>query len=66
MPVYDYRCRACGAEFSVTASVTDERTGVACPGGHADVGRVFRPVALTGTVGEATGCGCGGGGCGCR
>jgi putative FmdB family regulatory protein len=69
MPIYEYRCRACGAAFERLVS---GQTAVTCPTcGSADVARnlsLFRPRTGRSVVGAGSGggCGCGAGGCGCH
>ena len=69
MPIYEYSCMACGAEFE---KLVAGQVAVACP--SCAGGRVIRRISLVGvragsraaaeTGGSAGGC-CGGG-CGCR
>ena len=67
MAAYDYRCLACDRGFEVRRSVTEDRTDVRCPEGHAEVARVWSAVAVT--TGASSGAaaapaqGAGGGGC---
>ena len=69
MPIYEYRCRACGRPFE---QLVYGETPVACPAcGSPDVGRtlsLFGVKTGSGFVASAGGggCGCGAGGCGCR
>ena len=70
MPIYEYGCRDCGAEFEKLVS---GKTEVVCP--SCASARVMRRLSLVGvrTGGSAEsgpamsggGC-CGGGGCGCH
>jgi putative FmdB family regulatory protein len=69
MPIYEYRCSECGAEFE---KLVDARTTVACPvcaGSH--VTRrlsLFRAGAVKGGAAAGAGMtgGCCGGGCACH
>ncbi|HKE51534.1 MAG TPA: zinc ribbon domain-containing protein [Actinomycetes bacterium] len=72
MPRYDYRCRACGATFEITRSMTEVNSPAYCPQGHDDTVRLLSTIALTGRAGSAapapaagSGGGCCGGACGC-
>lgn len=69
MPIYEYRCRACGATTEKLRSMTDADLDVPCACGTADTVRLpslpMRPAAQTGELPMATGGGCCGGGCGC-
>ncbi len=71
MPIYEYLCRQCGAEFEKL--VGSHATEVACPSCAGE--RVMRRISLVGvrTGGQAAGApamaaggGCCGGGCGCQ
>ena len=70
MAAYDYRCRECETTFEVRRSVNADAGPVRCPGGHADVARIWSAVSVGGvaTVGAQGGAapaagGCCGGGC---
>ena len=70
MPIYEYRCRACGKDFE--KYVHGPSTAVACPGcDGVDVTRKLSVFGLRSDGGflssmpSAGGC-CGGGGCGCH
>ena len=70
MPIYEYRCRACGKDFE--KYVHGPSTTVACPGcDGADVSRKLSVFGLRSDGGLVSsmpsggGC-CGGGGCGCH
>jgi putative FmdB family regulatory protein len=70
MPIYEYRCLQCGAEFE---KLVDARTTVACPScAGSDVMRrlsLFRSVAVRSggpSAGASGGSGCCGGGCRCH
>ncbi len=65
MATYDYRCRECGTQFSVQRAMSDVATLVHCPGGHADVARVWSAVSVGGKAAapRPTGGTCCGGGC---
>jgi putative FmdB family regulatory protein len=70
MPVYEYRCGACGRDFE--RYVPSAGSGVACPMcNSADVKRTLSVVAVKASGGltastVSSGGGCCGGGCGCR
>ena len=69
MPIYEYRCGECGAEFE---KLVGSQSVVACP--SCASGRVIRRISLVGiksgsragSAPAATAGGCCGGGCGCR
>jgi putative FmdB family regulatory protein len=70
MPIYEYRCRACGKDFE--KYVHGPSTAVTCPGcDGADVTRKLSVFGMRSDGGfvssmpSAGGC-CGGGGCGCH
>jgi putative FmdB family regulatory protein len=71
MPIYEYRCSQCQADFE---QLVDARTTVACPAcAGSQVTRrlsLFRPVGVrsmaAGSGAPAGGGCCGGGGCGCH
>jgi putative FmdB family regulatory protein len=72
VPIYEYRCRACGRSFE--RLVSGQQT-VVCPGcDSADVTRLLSLFGFNsgqGFVASASGasgggCGCGRGGCGCH
>jgi putative FmdB family regulatory protein len=70
MPIYEYRCRACGDTREELRPVSDADAPVDCACGTADVTRL--PSLIARGAGDASlpmaggegGC-CGGGGCGC-
>lgn len=71
MPIYEYRCRACGQEFEKYLATGG--AAVACPGCGA--GEVTRKLSVFGMKSDgslvassmpAGGGGCCGGGCACR
>jgi len=69
---YVFRCRSCGHEFELTATVAEyeSRKVPACPQcGRAEARRVYTPILVmsaSGTKGVASGGGCGcGGSCSC-
>ena len=72
MPLYDFRCRTCGATFEVRRAMADAASPAACPAGHADTVKLMPLVAVGGKAGAesapatapATGPGAGGGCCG--
>ncbi|HXJ79581.1 MAG TPA: zinc ribbon domain-containing protein [Candidatus Methylomirabilis sp.] len=68
MPIYEYRCPACGVEFE---KLVGANVAVSCP--SCASARVVRRISLVGIktgaagVGESpAGGGCCGGGCGCH
>lgn len=72
---YVFRCRSCGHEFELTATVAEyqSRKAPSCPQcGQTEARRVFTPILMMTTAGRGEGpapsggCGCGGGTCGCR
>lgn len=73
MPIYDVRCRACGATFEVNRPMARADEPAPCPAGHADTVRLLPTVAVTGRAAAAArpggrpagqgGGGCCGGGC---
>ena len=69
MPIYEYRCRACGGDFE--KYVPTSSTAVACPSCESD--RVMRTLSVFGLKTEGavatsmpSGGGCCGGGCSCH
>jgi putative FmdB family regulatory protein len=46
MPVYEYRCRACGHQFEIQQSFSDEPL-TECPECGGDLRKVFTPVGIT-------------------
>ena len=69
MPIYEYRCRGCGADFEKYVAAA-AGVAVACPAcASADVGRKLSVFGLRrdGPVASMpSGGGCCGGGCGCH
>ncbi|MCA1727692.1 MAG: zinc ribbon domain-containing protein [Actinobacteria bacterium] len=67
MPLYEFRCGACGRDFERLLSVGGERPS--CPAcGSADVTRLISLIAGLGSSGGGNGAGTvphSGGGCGC-
>jgi len=49
MPLYEYRCTACGETFEIIASLAERDENAVCPacGGH-DTARVFSSIRLAG------------------
>lgn len=45
MPVYEYRCRACGHQFDIQQSFTDDALTV-CPECEGELRKVFAPVGI--------------------
>lgn len=70
MPIFEYRCRGCGAEFE--KYVPGAATAVTCP--KCESGNITRTLSVFGLRSEsgfapsvaAGGGGCCGGGCGCH
>jgi putative FmdB family regulatory protein len=49
MPLYEYRCTACGATFEILASLAERDEKAVCPQcGDRDTARVFSPITLAG------------------
>ncbi len=72
MPMYEYRCRACAAEFTELRSMDAADDVAVCPQGHDDTVRLLSLVARRSSGGTSTaelpmagggGGGCCGGGC---
>jgi putative FmdB family regulatory protein len=67
MPLYEYRCRACGDTFDRLRPAAAADDPVECPTGHDDTVRLLSLFSAPSTArsesGTATGC-CGGGCCG--
>jgi putative FmdB family regulatory protein len=68
VPIYEYRCRACGQSFERLVSAAEAVTCPACASGE-----VTRLLSLFGfksaqgfVASTGGGCGCGRGGCGCH
>ena len=49
MPLYEFRCTACGETFEILASHAERDDKAVCPacGGH-DAARLFSPITLAG------------------
>jgi putative FmdB family regulatory protein len=45
MPIYEYRCNACGSTFERVTSFGDTTTAT-CPNGHSNTRRVFSPPGI--------------------
>ncbi len=69
MPLYEYFCRPCGAQFEVLRSMSEMDEPARCPAGHTTNNRVLSLFALprgaaegewTGEATSAGGCACGG------
>ncbi len=60
MPLYEYRCRACGARLEVLQRVGQGASGLVCPscGG----GELEKEASTFAASAAASGGGCGGGG----
>lgn len=66
MPIYEFRCRTCGARFEELRPMVDADSSVAtaaCPQGHDDVERLLSMVAPASS--SATSSPSGGGGACC-
>ncbi|PPK64225.1 zinc ribbon domain-containing protein [Actinokineospora auranticolor] len=66
MPMYEFRCRECGATFTVQRPMSDSAAPASCPQGHDDTVRLLSVAALArGASGPepSSGGGCCGGGC---
>lgn len=73
MPRYEYRCRACGANFELSRPMAQSSAPATCPDGHDDTVKLLSTVAVgTGAAaprgaapaaGNGGGGGCCGGGC---
>jgi putative FmdB family regulatory protein len=67
MPIYEYRCRACGVTFEELRSAGDADAPLTCACGQADTARLPSLIAR-GPGGDElpmAGGGCCGGSCGC-
>ncbi|HEX9989271.1 MAG TPA: zinc ribbon domain-containing protein [Chloroflexia bacterium] len=72
MPIYEYWCRECKAQFERLRPMGSSDREIACPRCGSPVKRMVSVVAAVGRApggGESYstggGCACGGGGCGC-
>ncbi len=68
MPIYEYRCLACGEKFE---KLVVGQARVACPAcASADISRTLSLFGVKTSEGftasTGSGCGCGAGGCGCH
>ena len=62
MPLYEYRCAACGRRFEVLQRVGAGAEGLTCPGcGRPDPEKQFSTFASSGGDGLGGGGGCGSG-----
>jgi putative FmdB family regulatory protein len=49
MPLYEYRCTACGETFEILASLAERDEKAVCPAcGSHDTARLFSPLTLAG------------------
>lgn len=69
MPLYEYRCRTCAAQFDARRSFDEADAPAPCPDGHIDSVRLLAAFASTGRAGAGAplpmaGPSGGGGGCG--
>ncbi|MAT60144.1 MAG: FmdB family transcriptional regulator [Micrococcales bacterium] len=64
MPLYQFRCRACGSSFDVNRPMAQADSPASCPQGHDDTVKIL---GISGTIGTASAPppsgGCCGGGC---
>lgn len=69
MPLYEYWCLDCKAQFEKLRPMGSKDAEVKCPRCGSSVKRMLSVVAAVGRGGEGSpasgGCGCGGGGCAC-
>ena len=71
MPSYEFRCRTCGATFTVSRPMSESSARAACPDGHDDTVRllgvagVMRSPGRGAPIAAPTSGGCCGGSCGC-
>ncbi|HYP42169.1 MAG TPA: zinc ribbon domain-containing protein [Chloroflexia bacterium] len=71
MPIYEYWCRECKAQFEKLRPMGSNDREIACPRCGSPVKKMLSVVAAVGRTsgGESYsmggGCACGGGGCGC-
>ncbi|MBB5933192.1 FmdB family zinc ribbon protein [Streptomyces zagrosensis] len=66
MPRYEYRCRACGANFELSRPMAESNASAVCPDGHDDTVKLLSTVAVGGSASAPRGAaapGGGGGGC---
>lgn len=54
MPIYEYRCRKCGARFELRRNMADSDSEIKCP----ECGKECpeRVISLFGTASSSTGC----------
>lgn len=62
MPVYEFRCRACGDTFTVNRPMAASGDPANCPHGHTDTTRLLTTLGAVTSGGQESG-GCCGGGC---
>jgi len=53
VPLYEYRCRICDAQFELRRSFDDADTGAVCPSGHDDAVRLLPVFASVGRAADA-------------
>lgn len=64
MPVYEFRCRACGRTFTENRPMSASGDPAKCPVGHDDTIRLLTTLgSVTSGPAQAEGGGCCGGGC---
>jgi len=59
MPIYDYKCGACGHRFELLRSISSTAP-VRCPKCGGEVSRVYEGKWSVGKISTGGGCGCGG------
>lgn len=73
MPLYEFRCKVCAADFEVRRPMSEAGAPATCPNGHGDTMRRLSAFASVGSGGAAPSAaaampaprGCGGG-CACH
>ncbi|MER0244940.1 zinc ribbon domain-containing protein, partial [Streptomyces sp. HSW2009] len=66
MPRYEYRCRACGANFELSRPMAESSAPATCPEGHGDTVKLLSTGAVaTGGGAAPRGAAPAGGGGGC-
>jgi putative FmdB family regulatory protein len=62
MPLYEYRCRTCGAVYEERRPMADADAPATCPDGHVGAARLLPVFATTGLAAAPAGVGAGAGG----
>jgi putative FmdB family regulatory protein len=58
MPIYEYRCQACGEKFEKIVSLATKTEGLICPNCNAPATqKVFSTFSATGVTKSTGGCG---------